>query len=402
MEYLTTKQFSNIWNISERRIIKLCGESRIDGAIKNGKVWLIPENTNKPTDKRSNISKYINTQKKVLIINIENNICEELIPLLVKQGYIVEGISKNRINLNNIKSYVIDFENDIDKVVKNTDKYYNGLIIIDTDYKINNKELLIKKISEKLDFESGIVLVNDLENLKEKLEKKLCESLLKNIGVRINSLNITYSAKDNVIFNYSEIANDILDMLTGYKNTTGICINTDGGAIKLNKDQKTEKLCVGNFYRTINQCFKNLNKESYLWCASTMMEDEWTEEPLEMKFRLINLEAANRGVKIDRIFIFSKNRINEFKNNKTLKIYMQSNINTLFVDYDDILKNEPNLLKELKDGWDGINKDTLIVDIANDSKYRGYISKNSKEIEKAYKCFQKLKTYAKNLKEVLK
>ena len=37
-----------------------------------------------------------------------------------------------------------------------------------------------------------------------------------------------------------------------------------------------------------------------------MMEDEWTEEPLEMKFRLINLEAANRGVKIDRIFIFSK------------------------------------------------------------------------------------------------
>ena len=54
MGYLTAKQFSDIWEISERRIIKLCSENRIDGSIKNGKVWLIPENTNKPADKRNN------------------------------------------------------------------------------------------------------------------------------------------------------------------------------------------------------------------------------------------------------------------------------------------------------------------------------------------------------------
>ena len=58
-------------------------------------------------------------------------------------------------------------------------------------------------------------------------------------------------------------------------------------------------------------------------------EDEWTDSPQEMKFRLINLEVANRGINVERIFIFSKDKIKQFRNNKTLKIYMQSNIKTL-------------------------------------------------------------------------
>ena len=139
-----------------------------------------------------------------------------------------------------------------------------------------------------------------------------------------------------------------------------------------------------------------------MWCASIMNEDEWTEEPLEMSFRVQNLEAANRGANIERIFIFSRSKIKEFKNNKTLKIYMQSNIKTMFVDYDEILNKEPELLDVLKDGWDGIDKDTLIVDLSSNEKGRGYISINKKEVENAYNAFQRLKKYAKELKEVLK
>ena len=59
MSYLTAKQFSERWGISERRIIKLCKEERISGARKTGMVWEIPEETMKPSDRRSNIYKYI-------------------------------------------------------------------------------------------------------------------------------------------------------------------------------------------------------------------------------------------------------------------------------------------------------------------------------------------------------
>jgi len=52
MNYLKTSEISKLWGIKERRIRDLLKDGRIDGAIKKGNVWLIPENTNKPIDLR--------------------------------------------------------------------------------------------------------------------------------------------------------------------------------------------------------------------------------------------------------------------------------------------------------------------------------------------------------------
>lgn len=52
MEYLTTVEMSEKWNITSRRIGVLCAEGRIDGAIKKGKTWLIPADVQKPEDAR--------------------------------------------------------------------------------------------------------------------------------------------------------------------------------------------------------------------------------------------------------------------------------------------------------------------------------------------------------------
>ena len=378
MKYLSAKQFSKIWEISERRIIKLCNEGRISGAIKNGMVWEIPENTLKPSDKRSNIYKYINIDKKIMIVNCNSQIKKFLQGKFNELGYIAEFQDNHEIQ-------------------ENKEKYYEGLIYFSKNIEYKKEEKYIEDFCSKLNFESSIVYVSN----KNKIENKFAEKLKKGIGLRINTLFLDLNI-DDLKINIDEISEDIINLLINFKNTTGACITTDGGKLLYGDDKRTKKLASGEFYNAINKCFQNLNKDSYLWCASTMLEDEWTEEPQEMKFRIINLEAANRGVKIDRIFIFSKERIKEFKNNKTLKIYMQSNINTLFVDYDEIIKKEPELLKIVGDGWDGINENTLIVDISDDEKYRGYVSTNEEDVKKAYKCFIRLKTYAKDLREVLR
>ena len=52
MEWITPKEASQKWGITERRIQKLCEESRIDGAVRFGKVWAIPKNAKKPEDAR--------------------------------------------------------------------------------------------------------------------------------------------------------------------------------------------------------------------------------------------------------------------------------------------------------------------------------------------------------------
>jgi hypothetical protein len=52
MEYLTTVEMSEKWNITSRRIGVLCANGRIEGVIKKGKTWLIPADAEKPVDAR--------------------------------------------------------------------------------------------------------------------------------------------------------------------------------------------------------------------------------------------------------------------------------------------------------------------------------------------------------------
>ena len=63
MKYMDLKMTSNEWKISERRIRKLIDDGRIEGAIKVGNSWAIPEDTSKPLDKRVKIEENIMNSK---------------------------------------------------------------------------------------------------------------------------------------------------------------------------------------------------------------------------------------------------------------------------------------------------------------------------------------------------
>ena len=51
-EYMTVQGAAKLWEISERRIQKLCEENRIDGVVRLSSVWLIPKDAKKPADGR--------------------------------------------------------------------------------------------------------------------------------------------------------------------------------------------------------------------------------------------------------------------------------------------------------------------------------------------------------------
>ena len=52
MDYMTLREASKKWGISPRQINYYCSEGRIPGAEKMGRVWLIPKDAVKPTDKK--------------------------------------------------------------------------------------------------------------------------------------------------------------------------------------------------------------------------------------------------------------------------------------------------------------------------------------------------------------
>ena len=49
---MTTKEASERWGISERRVRILCSEGKIAGAVQEGRGWNIPIDSQKPSDGR--------------------------------------------------------------------------------------------------------------------------------------------------------------------------------------------------------------------------------------------------------------------------------------------------------------------------------------------------------------
>lgn len=73
MKFITTKEAAEKWEISERRIRQLLEEGRIEGAIKNGNSWNIPDYAIKPVDKRS-----VKPDNKGFIIDLPVNFFDKV------------------------------------------------------------------------------------------------------------------------------------------------------------------------------------------------------------------------------------------------------------------------------------------------------------------------------------
>jgi len=71
MEYISTKQISEKWGISQRRVRTLCEQGKVKGAIRIGKSFSIPESAKKPNDGR-----FKELQLDELYSKIETKKCE--------------------------------------------------------------------------------------------------------------------------------------------------------------------------------------------------------------------------------------------------------------------------------------------------------------------------------------
>ena len=59
MEYIKVAQAAEKWGISPRRVRVLCVQGKIDGVIRKGKLYMIPENAIKPADGRKGQSSFL-------------------------------------------------------------------------------------------------------------------------------------------------------------------------------------------------------------------------------------------------------------------------------------------------------------------------------------------------------
>ena len=62
MEYITIKEASEKWGISVRRVQAICKNGLIPDVKRFGHAWAIPEDAEKPADKRIKTGKYIKSR----------------------------------------------------------------------------------------------------------------------------------------------------------------------------------------------------------------------------------------------------------------------------------------------------------------------------------------------------
>ena len=51
--YITAQEVAEKWGITVRQVQYLCKQNRIDGAVMLSRIWIIPENSAKPTITRN-------------------------------------------------------------------------------------------------------------------------------------------------------------------------------------------------------------------------------------------------------------------------------------------------------------------------------------------------------------
>jgi len=60
--YLSISEVAEKWNLTPRRVQKMCADGVISGVTKFGNAWAIPDYTEKPEDRRIKSGKYIKQQ----------------------------------------------------------------------------------------------------------------------------------------------------------------------------------------------------------------------------------------------------------------------------------------------------------------------------------------------------
>jgi excisionase family DNA binding protein len=58
IEWLTPEEVANRWGIKARQVQAMCSSGKISGAVRKGRIWLIPNNTPKPIDGRTKAAKH--------------------------------------------------------------------------------------------------------------------------------------------------------------------------------------------------------------------------------------------------------------------------------------------------------------------------------------------------------
>lgn len=218
MNYIKTVEVSKLWGIKERRIRQLLKDGRIEGALKKGNIWLIPENATKPIDLREN-------QIVEFIFNVDKNKLNT-IDKLKKELDKKRPLNPNALNSlrdSNILNWTYN-SNAIEGNTLNlreTKVVLEGIAIGGKSVNehleaINHKDAIL--FLEELVKKENELLLSDIKNIHRLVLKEIDN---KNAGV-IRNENVTILGASHRPPDYLKVSEELEKLMINYRFWKGL------------------------------------------------------------------------------------------------------------------------------------------------------------------------------------
>ena len=248
---------------------------------------------------------------------------------------------------------------------------------ITNHFDTNSHEMInerIDRIKKRID---RIGQVIDLENKNDfDLVSKVCDSYL----------HIPDQEFDTV---KDEILNEALERL-----------------VKIRTEKSTDLLSTSEYYIWLLNRLEKTTKDHSIQAVSCMLKAEWNNSTLEQKFIEGNLVAAKKGAIVERIFVTTRNVLNNsLKNdaviNHTQEKRSETQLIGFFTDVDKLhANNESKLLKSIGDGYiifKSVSTKVAVIELSYGGSVGGRVTTDENIIRDIEESFGILKMMSSDL-----
>jgi len=228
----------------------------------------------------------------------------------------------------------------------------------------------------------------------------------------------TLTKSNEEVFKALKINNEILfeekliELVNNYLKITepefkklkeSMIIKTNESISKMAQLKKSQQIPTGSYYDWLLSYIKSTKAGSNIWAISMMLEVEWIDSVEEIEFLKQNMAAADRGVKLERIFVVNEADLPDLLSNKGIKAHYENTSISIHpkVAIKEILKKrDPNLLEDLGDGLIAFDRRVVLIDVVTPGGMRGIMTMERNEIDRLRNMFDSLTTLAYDLNEV--
>lgn len=158
--------------------------------------------------------------------------------------------------------------------------------------------------------------------------------------------------------------------------------------------KRSGEMSTGSYYNWLINYIDGTKGRTKIWAISTMLGIEWDDSPQEREFLRANLEAAARGVKIERVFIVKSADVNRLCENHAISAQLNEgsgNFDLKYVVEEYLKSGDPRLLKKIGAGIIAFDDKVVLVDKEGDDGIRGTITLNQDDVLEWKGCFSSLK-----------